>query len=363
MRSSLAEPGWSREVRRVFWQLVVMGLATGCLYALIALAMVIIYKTSEVLNFAQGELAMFATFFAYLLLDGLGLPFLLAVPAALIFAMVLGALVELLFLRVARERARWGSLFLLWSFTLFVAYLAIWPEPPVPALLAIVVALFALWMTAETFARRPARQPTLLGLIIITLGLEMILYGLAGWFWGASQVSLPTPISDTSIHEFGGVIVSDLNLAIFAISIFSMTALFAFFRYTRVGVAMKATAQNPLAAKLMGVRTTRILSATWALAALVGGIAGLLVGSSQPLDPNLMMEPLLKGFAAAVLGGMTSLPGAVLGGCILGVTENLVAGYVPDGTQFKSTVAFVVIVLVLTLRPSGLLGQETIKKV
>lgn len=341
-----------------------MGLASGCCYALIALAMVIIYKTNEILNFAQGELSMFSTFIAFVLLDGFGLPFIVAFPAALIFAMVLGAMCELLFLQPARERTRAMPLVVLWGFTIFLIYMAIFPDPGVPVILVAGVFGFAVWMTAETFSRkRPPRQPSILGLIIITLGLEMILYGLAGWIWGANQEAMPSPVSDTSIHEIAGVVISDLNLVVFAVSFFSMTLLFLFFRYTRIGIAMKATSQNPLAARLMGIRTTRIFSVTWALSCLIGAIAGLLLASAQPLDPNLMMEPLLKGFAAAVLGGMTSLPGTILGGCTLGILENLVAGYLPDGTQYKSTVAFLVIVLVLCVRPSGILGHHYVKKV
>ena len=347
----------------MFLQLVVMGLATGCVYGLIALSMVIIYKTSEVLNFAQGELAMFSTFISFMLLDSLQVPFGAALPLALAFAMLLGATCELLFLQPARERARAIPLALLWGFTLFMIYLSAFEEPGVPWLLTTLVSVFAIWMTLETLSRRPPREPTLLGLIIITLGLEMILYGLAGWLWGASQVSLPSPIRDTSIYPIGDVVVSELNLVIFGASLLIMALLFAFFRWSRVGVAMKATAQNRAAAKLMGIRTERVFSFSWALSSLVGAVAGFMVGSAQPLDPNLMMEPLLKGFAAAVLGGMTSLPGAILGGWLLGVIENLVAGYVPDGTQFKSTVAFVVIVLVLCIRPSGLLGHHFVKKV
>jgi branched-chain amino acid transport system permease protein len=170
-------------------------------------------------------------------------------------------------------------------------------------------------------------------------------------------------VSDLSVHELGSVVISDLNLVIFGTSLVLMLGLFLFFRYTRVGIAMKATAQNPLAARLMGIRPRRIYLLTWALSSLVGAIAGLLTASAQPLDPNLMMEPLLKGFAAAVLGGMNSLPGAAVGGYLLGVLENLAAGYLPDGTQFKSTIAFLVIVLVLCVRPSGLLGRHYIKKV
>jgi branched-chain amino acid transport system permease protein len=298
-----------------------------------------------------------------LLLDTLGLSFALALPLTFLFAMALGALCELLFLQPARERARVIPLILLWGFTLFVLYLAFFVDKGVPASLAVIVAVFAVWMTAETFSKRPMRKPTLLGLIIITLGLEMILYGGAGGIWGASQERLPSPISDTAGLEMGEVFVSGLDLVTFGGSVLIMLLLFVFFRYTRLGVAMKATAQNPLAARLMGIRPGRIYSFTWALAALVGAFAGLLCASAQPLDNNLMMEPLLKGFAAAVLGGMHSLAGAVLGGCLLGVIESLVAGYLPDGTQYKSTVAFLVIVLVLCIRPSGLLGRHFVKKV
>lgn len=347
----------------MFLQLVVMGLATGCLYALIALAMVIIYKTSEILNFAQGELAMVSAFFAFMLIDGLGLGWPVALPLTLAFSMLLGATVELAFLHPARERARLIPLILLWAFTTFVVALAVTKPDEVPAALALLVSAFGLWMTAETFSKRPHRKPNLLGLIIITLGLEMILYGSAGAIWGAEQQILDAPVSDLSVHTVGGVVISDLNLVIFGTSILLMAGLALFFRYTRLGVAMKATAQNEVAARLMGIRPARIFAFTWALSALVGALAGLLTAASQPMDPNLMMEPLLKGFAAAVLGGMTSLRGAVLGGCILGVLENLVAGYMPDGTQFKSTVAFLVIVLVLCIKPSGLLGHHYVKKV
>jgi len=340
-----------------------MGLATGCCYALIALAMVIIYKTSEVLNFAQGELAMFSTFVAFMLLTKFELPMAVAFPAALVFAMVLGALVELLFLSPARERSRGVPLLVLWAFTLFVLYLTFFREPAVPMLLGLGVTAFAIWVSLETLSKRPQRLPTLLGLIIITLGLEMVLYGAAGWFWGADQKILPSPVDDISVHQLGPVIISDLNLVIFAVSIVSMALLFTFFRFTRWGIAMKATAQNVLAARLMGIRTKRIFTLTWAISSLVGAVGALLIASAQPLDPNLMMEGLLKGFAAAVLGGMNRLVGTVVGGCILGILENLVAGYVPDGTQFKSTVAFFVIVLVLCIRPAGLLGRHYVKKV
>ena len=145
----------------MFLQLIVMGLATGCLYALIALAMVIIYKTSEILNFSQGELAMVGAYIAFLLLDTLGLPFAVALPLTFLLSMALGALCELLFLQPARERARVIPLILLWGFTLFVLYLAGFVEPGVPVSLAVIVLVFAVWMTAETFSKRPLRNPSI----------------------------------------------------------------------------------------------------------------------------------------------------------------------------------------------------------
>jgi branched-chain amino acid transport system permease protein len=290
----------------MFAQLIVSGLAIGSLYALIALAMVIIYKTSEVLNFAQGDMAMVSTFVAYMLLESYHLPFPMAFGLSLAFAMLLGMAIEFLFLR-------------------------------------------------------QAENPTILGLIVITLGCEMILYGLAAWKWGAEQKSLPFPISDTRVYHLGHAVVSELNLWTFMICILAMIFLFVFFRYTKMGIAIKATQQNLISARLMGIRTKRIFSLTWGLSSLIGALAGLLIAPIATLDPNMMLEPLLKGFAAAVLGGMTSLPGAALGGFILGVIENLFGGYV--SLEFKSVVAFVVIVLILCVRPSGLLARHYVKKV
>lgn len=287
-------------------QLVISGLAIGCCYGLIALAMVIIYKTSNVLNFAQGDLAMVSTFVAWTMLVHLNIPFAAAFLLTVVFAFILGAAVEFFFLR-------------------------------------------------------PAREPTILGLVIITLGCEMMLYGIAGWIWGSDTKSFPSPIKDTSIHTLGGVVVSDLNIAIFAASLALMLLLFLFFRFSKFGIAMRAAAQDPEAARLMGIRVNRVYTVSWGLSSAIGGLAGILMAPITMLDPNMMMDPLLKGFASAVLGGMTSLPGCVLGGWILGVLENLVAGYV--STEFKSVVAFVVIVLVLCIRPSGLFARHYERKV
>lgn len=287
-------------------QLIVGGLAIGACYALIALAMVIIYKTSEVLNFAQGEMAMLSTFVAFNLLTEQGVPFGWAVVVTLAFAMALGMAVEFLFLR-------------------------------------------------------PAKDPTVLGLIVITLGFEMILYGLAGWKWGPDQRALPFPVSNIEVYQMGGVAFSKISLWIFFIALGIMGMLFLFFRYTKLGVAMKATQQNQMAARIMGIRTKRILSFTWALSSLIGTVAGILIASTYPLDVNMMMDPMMKAFAGAVMGGMSSLPGAVLGAEMVGIIENLFGGYV--SLEFKSVVAFAIIVLVLCVRPSGMLARHYVKKV
>ncbi|MBC8417645.1 MAG: branched-chain amino acid ABC transporter permease [Proteobacteria bacterium] len=290
----------------MFFQLIISGLSFGSLYALIALAMVIIYKTSEVPNFGQGEMAMISTFVAYALLVTHGYSFAVSFIGTLAFAAVLGAFLEFVFLRRAKD-------------------------------------------------------PNILSLILITLGFEMVLYGLASWKWGADQRNFPFPVSDFDIINIGPAVISYLNIATLLITLLLMFVLFLFFRYTKVGIAMKATQQNSMAARINGIRTNRIMSITWALSSMIGAVAGMLLAPIATLDPNLMLEPLLKGFAAAVLGGMTTLVGAALGGYILGIIENLFGGYV--SLEFKSVVAFLLIVLVLCFKPSGLFARHYVRKV
>jgi branched-chain amino acid transport system permease protein len=290
----------------MFLQLLISGLSFGSLYALIALAMVIIYKTSEVPNFGQGEMAMISTFVAYTLLEFYARSFVISFVGALIFAAILGVFLEFIFLRRAKD-------------------------------------------------------PNILSLILITLGFQMILYGLASWKWGADQRDFAFPVSDFDIVNLGPAVLSYLNIATLFITLILMFILFLFFRYTKVGIAMKATQQNATAARINGIRTNRILSITWALSSLIGSVAGILLAPVATLDPNLMLEPLLKGFASAVLGGMTTLVGAALGGYMLGIIENLFGGYV--SLEFKSIVAFGIIVLVLCFRPSGLFARHYVRKV
>ncbi len=290
----------------MFLQLLVSGISIGSIYALVALAMVIIYKTSEVPNFAQGEMAMITTFVAFTLLDTFGQSFLISFTGALVFAVALGAFLEFVFLRRAKD-------------------------------------------------------PNVLSLILITLGFEMMLYGLASWKWGAEQQSLPFPVSDFDIVNLGKAVISHLNIATLFVAFFLMFVLFLFFKYTKVGIAMKATQQNMIAARINGIRANRILSITWGMSSFIGAVAGMMLAPIATLDPNLMMDPLLKGFAAAVLGGMTTLVGSAIGGYILGIIETLFGGYV--SLQFKSIVAFLIIVLVLCFKPSGLFAKHYVRRV
>lgn len=290
----------------MYGQLIVEGLAIGACYALFGIAVVIIYKTSEVINFAQGEMAMMSTFVAYHILIYYQYPFWLAFVLTMIFSVLLGMFIEFAFLR-------------------------------------------------------PAKQPSLLGLIVITLGAEMFLMGLAGWKWGAEQKEFTLPFSFQTIHEpIQGVIINNWAIAVFITAACLMVLLYAFFKHTKLGVAMRATQQNQHAAKIMGIRVERVFSIAWGFSSLIGAIAAMFFAARSTLDPAFMMEPFLRAFAAAVLGGLMSIPGAVIGGEILGVIENLFGYFWPE---WKPIVAFLVIVVVLCIRPSGLFAKHFVKKV
>ncbi|MEW6663908.1 MAG: branched-chain amino acid ABC transporter permease [Thermodesulfobacteriota bacterium] len=288
-----------------FLQMFASGVAVGSSYALMGLAMVIVYKTSEVVNFAQGEMALLSVFFTYMLLESYGVPYYAAFPGALLFAVLLGFVLEFAVLRRAKE-------------------------------------------------------PNVLGMIIITIGLEMILMGIVSWKFGADPKTMSFPISPYDSVTIGKIFVSSLQVLTFVAALTVMMILFLFLRYSKLGVAMKATQQNHTAARLMGIRTNRILMITWGISSLVGCLAGLLL-SPITMGPYMMWDPMLKGFAGAVLGGMTSLPGSVFGAYIIGIVENLFGGYV--STEFNSVVAFFIIVLVLCVRPSGLFARHYVKKV
>ncbi|MDY6904613.1 MAG: branched-chain amino acid ABC transporter permease [Thermodesulfobacteriota bacterium] len=288
-----------------FLQMVVSGIAVGSTYALMGLGMVLIYKASEVPNFVQGEMALLPVFVAYLIVNSYGLPVYAAFGGALLFSVVLGCILEFAILRRAKE-------------------------------------------------------PNILGLIIITIGMEMVLLGLVSWKFGADQRTMPFPIKAYDSVFIGDIFISTLNLITLIVALIIMIALFLFFRFSKLGVAMKATQQNEMAARLMGIKTNRIKMMTWGISSMVGTVAGLLL-APVIMEPYMMWDPMLKGFAGAVVGGMTSLPGAVFGAYLVGVIEHLFGGYI--SIEFKSVVAFVVIVLVLCVRPSGLFARHYIKKV
>lgn len=288
-----------------FLQMIAGGIAVGSSYALMGLAMVIIYKTSEVINFAQGEMSLICSFMTYLVLEYHGFPVYIAFPGALVFAVLLGCFLEFAVLRRVKD-------------------------------------------------------PSILGMIVITLGIEMILIGFVSWKFGADPKTMPFPISPYDSITLGNVFISTLEVLTFVIALFLMLIIFLFFRFTKLGIAMKATQQNKVAARLQGIRTNRILMMTWGISSLVGCIAGLLI-SPVIMQPYMMWDPMLKGFTAAVMGGMTSLPGAILGAYLLGIIENLFGGYV--SIEFKSIVAFAIIVLILCFKPSGLFARHYVKKV
>ena len=287
-------------------QIVASGLSSGSIYALVALALVITYKTTGVPNFAQGEMAMFSAFVAYVLIVDYNVGFVVAFGAALVFAFVLGIGFEGVFLR-------------------------------------------------------RTKNPTHLNLIIMTLGFQLALFGLAGWRWGADQRRFPFPVSANEVVHFGNVTVSTLSLATISIALVLMAAVFAFFRFTKLGVAMQATQQDAMAARINGVPARAVVALTFGISSVIGAVAALLTAPLITLDPTLMWDPLLKGFAAAVLGGMNTPIGAVLSGYLLGIVENLFGAYV--SVEFKSAVAFLIIVIVLWFRPVGLFGRKPPRKV
>lgn len=289
----------------MFGQQVVSGLAAGCLYALAALGLVLIYRTMDIVNFAHGEMAMVSTFMAHTFLVRLGFSYIPAALGALIFAFIFGMAVERIFLR-------------------------------------------------------PIQGGPLISLMIMTLGLFMVLNGAAGWVWGFDPVSFPRAVQGRPIW-IGGLIITRDSILVLAVTIAMALALYLVLRFTMAGIAIRATSQNSRAARLMGVPVPKVYALTWGISAVLGAVAGILIAPTTFLSPSMMAEVQIKAFTAAVLGGFSSLPGAVVGGLLLGVLENLVAGYI--STELKSTFAFALIVVVLFIRPSGLLGTPPKRKV
>jgi branched-chain amino acid transport system permease protein len=283
-------------------QYALTGLSAGSLYALVALGIVLIYRSTRVLNFAHGDIATVSTFVAFSLLSH-RYPFAVAAVASL----AVGAAVGVVF-----------------YFTVLL--------------------------------RAQREGVNLLGMVILTLGLALIIQGLVVYVWGAEPMALPFPISDTATYRVGTVVVSQLALATIGAGVVGSALLYLLVQHTRLGLAMRATSENLMAAQTLGIPTRLVLGVAWAVASGLGVVAGMFLAPALLLDPFFMLDPFLKGFAAAVLGGLNSLPGAVVGGLLLGLAESLVGAYLT--IQFKNTLAFLVIIVVLLLRPDGLLGRE-----
>ena len=287
-----------------FLQQVFSGIAMGSIYAGVALSLVMIYQSTHLINFAQGEMAMFSAFVALALIES-GIPFWWAFALTIAISFVAAALIERLLIRRLGDDAG-------------------------------------------------------LPVVIVMIGLLVIFNSLAGWIWSYNVKSFPTPFAAGSFldnrlfspHETGTLLVMGTM----------MVALFVFFRYTSLGLAMRAAAENPVSSRLVGIPVGRMYALGWGLAAAIGSVAAMLVAHVVYLEPNMMGGMLLYGFAGALLGGISNPWGAAIGGLTVGVLENLLGAYV-IGSDLKLTTALVLIILVLTIRPAGLFGKIIVKRV
>ena len=289
-----------------FLQVVVDGIADGSVYAALALALVLIFRSTGVVNFAQGEMAMFATFVAWALADA-GVPLLLAVLGALVFA-------------------------------------------------------FAAGMVVERLLIRPVEGSNPLSLVIVTLGLFIVINSAAGWIWGFNIKEFPA-LFPRGVAEIGNVSLSIESLGIIAVLLVVVGLLWLLFTKTPIGLAMRAAAQSPSSARLVGVPVGRMLMLGWGLASLLGALAGVLVAHRLFLDTNLMAGVLVYSFAGAALGGFDSPIGAVVGSWIIGVTEALAGTYINViGSDLKVLVPLGIIFVVLVVRPAGLFGSPEVTR-
>jgi branched-chain amino acid transport system permease protein len=281
---------------------VAAGLSAGSLYALVALGLVLIHRCTRVLNFAHGEVAALGAFVTFTLVSG-GRPFWIAALAGVAVSAAVAVAFYLVVLEPAQRRAVSAG-----------------------------------------------------GEVILTLGLALLLQGVSVELWGAEPQRLPLPVSDSGSLALGPARVGHLALATLAVSLAAAALLFLVVERTRLGLAMRALADNTSAGRALGLPVRSILACAWALASALAAVAGIMLSGVLLLDPFFMLEPSLKGFAAAVLGGLASLPGAVVGGLLLGVAESLAGAYL--GVALRGSFSFAVIVAVLLVRPEGLFGRS-----
>ena len=287
-----------------FLHQVIAGLATGGIYASVALALVMIYQATHLLNFAQGEMAMFSTYIAWSLINA-GVPY-------------------------------WAAFF------------------------ATVAISFALGVAIQRYVLRRVRGQSVLSLVAVFIGLLFVFNSLAGWIFTYTIKVFPSPFP--AAPPFGQHYVSSHELGAMGVTLVVLLLLFSFFRFTSLGLAMRAAAQNPDSSRLVGIRVAWMLALGWGLASAIGAVAGMMVAPIVYLDPNMMAGILLYAFAAALIGGIDSPVGAVLGGFLVGVLENLLGAYV-IGNELKLSVALVLIVGVLTVKPSGFFGKVHVTRV
>ncbi len=287
-----------------FIQQLVAGLTSGAIYACVALGLVMIFVSTDHINFAQGEMAMFATYLAWAMIDA-GLPYWAAFIGSVLVAFL-------------------GGLFI------------------------------------QRVILRPLENAPVLSLVVCFIALLSFFNALAGMIWSFTIKQFPSPFPPKDV--FGNGLVSIQQIGVVAVTLIMLAILTVFFRYTTLGLAMRAAAQNPASARLMGVRVSWMLALGWGLAASIGAVAGMLVAPIVFLDPNMMTGILVYGFAGALVGGIGNPLGAVAGGFIVGVLENLVGSYV-IGNELKLTFALVVVVGVLLLKPAGIFGRVIVRRV
>jgi branched-chain amino acid transport system permease protein len=289
-----------------FLQQLLAGVATGCIYALIALALVMIYQAIDHINFAQGEMAMFSTYIAWTML-AVGLPWPLAFLATVVVSFFGGVAIERIFLH-------------------------------------------------------PLKDAPVLSHIVIFIALYSLFYSVAGAIWGFDIRLFPMPFGSAPL--LGNGLFSVHQAVMVGVTLMTLAALTVFFQSTRIGLAMRAAASNPVSARLVGIRVGWMTALGWGMAAAIGAVAGILIAPVVFLEPNMMGGILLYGMAAAVVGGLTSPVGAVIGGIFVGILENMAGTYIPViGAELKLPIALFLIVAVLMVRPNGLFGHHVVARV
>jgi branched-chain amino acid transport system permease protein len=293
---------------------VASGLANGAIYALVALALVIIFTSTHHINFAQGEMAVFSTYLCWQMLQW-GVNFWIALALAALISFFLGVMIERLILR-------------------------------------------------------PLHSAPVLSIVVVSIGLLAIFHSMSGAIWGHTIKQFPSPFSEVTFLAAG--IIGPHQVGMILVTVILLLLLFAFFRFTSLGLAMRAAAENPTSARLSGISVDWMLALGWGLAAAIGTIAGSMTAPLVFLEPNMMAGVLLYGFAGALVGGILSPGGAIVGGFIVGILENLVSflgnlleratGLYVIGNGEKLTVALAIVIVVLTLKPSGLFGRVTVTR-